>query len=477
MRSVFALGVALCLVIVMLGLRAPLSVEERLDAVRKQFTADQTFWGIYVQEVASGRVLAAQHAHQGLLPASVQKLLTTAAALDLLGPEFRYQTVLYLNGSIESGVLRGDLILRGSGDPTFGSPSWDGPDPLRQWAQELAKQGITRIQGRIIGDDNVFDNRPYADGWDVDYLTSQFTHGLGFAVSGLSYHDNYVVVRVAATQPGAPPRVRQEPMAYLHLENRAVTAARRYGEALGMERAFGSESLRLYGTVPVGYQRTLELPVANPTRYTLEAFRQYLVAEGIRVEADLVDVDDLPSPPRYDRAQPLLVHTSAPLEEIVRLINRRSHNFYAEQLFRTLSPDGTAEGAARRIQAFLRRQGIDTQGLSIRDGSGLSRKNLVPPVVLGELLRAMHHHPAREVFLTSLPQGGERRSTLEVRLHNVPVRAKTGSLMHVRTLCGYTTTADGRMVAFALMANNYTLPAPRVVHAIDQMVRALHASP
>jgi D-alanyl-D-alanine carboxypeptidase/D-alanyl-D-alanine-endopeptidase (penicillin-binding protein 4) len=475
MRSVLALGVALVLVI--LGLRAPISVEERLDAVRVQLTSDQTFWGIYVQEVASGRVLAAQHAHQGLLPASTQKLLTTAAALDLLGPDFRYETVLYLNGKIEGGILEGDLILRGSGDPTFGSPSWDAPDPLRQWAQELAKQGITQIKGRIIGDDNAFDDRPYADGWDVDYLTSQFTLGLGFAVSGLSYHDNHVVLRVAATSPGMPPRVQQDPIPYLHVDNRALTAARRYGEALGIERAFGSESLRLYGTVPAGYHGTLGLPVANPTRYALEAFRHYLIAAGITVEAALVDVDDLPSPPRYDRSRPLLVHASAPLKEIVQLINRRSHNFYAEQLFRTLSPDGTAEGAARRIQVFLQRQGIATQGLVIRDGSGLSRKNLVPPAVLGELLRAMHGHPDREAFLASLPQGGEQRSTLVGRLSDVPVRAKTGSLMHVRTLCGYTTTADGRTVAFAFMANNYTLPAPRVVQAIDQMVRALHASP
>ncbi len=453
------------------------ALEARLEEIRTHLAAEQAFWGVYVADAASGQVLVAQHADRGLLPASTHKLLTTATALDLLGPDYRYRTVLYFNGHIDGTTLRGDLILRGSGDPTFGSPSWPGPDPLQSWAQELARIGIRRIEGRLIGDDNRFDDRPYADGWDIDYVTSQINLGLGFAVSGLSYHNNVVHLRLEATRPGTPITVTQKPFAYLTLENQAYTAARRYGEAIQLERTFASEHLRLTGSLPANHQGTIEIPVAHPTRYTLEAFRHYLEQAGITVAAELFDVDDLPRPPHYDQRHALLVHFSPPLAEIVRIINHQSHNFYAEQVFRTLSPDGSSEGAARRIRAFLQRQGIDTRGLTIRDGSGLSRKNLVPPAVLGQLLVAMQHHPAHLAFKASLPHGGARGSTLADRLQDIPVRAKTGSLLHVRTLSGYLTTREGRMLAFALMANNYTIPTSRVVNALDQMVRALYMTP
>ncbi|SHK17645.1 D-alanyl-D-alanine carboxypeptidase/D-alanyl-D-alanine endopeptidase [Rhodothermus profundi] len=459
------------------GLHAPVSLEARLERVRSTLATEQAFWGLYVADVENGHVLVAQHARQGLLPASTHKLLTTAAALDLLGPDYRYRTVLYFNGRVEGTTLRGDLILRGSGDPTFGSPAWPGPDPLQRWAFQLARMGVRRIEGRLIGDDNRFDERPYADGWDIDYVTSQLNLGLGFAVSGLSYHDNVVHLRMRATRPGAPLAVAQEPFNYLTIENRAYTAARRYGEALQLERAFASEQVRLRGSVPYRYRGTIELPVANPTRYALEAFRYYLEQAGITVAATLVDIDDLPQPPRYHQRHALLVHFSPPLAEIVRVINHRSHNFYAEQVFRTLSPDGSSEGAARRIRAFLQRQGINPRGLTIRDGSGLSRKNLVPPAVLGQLLVAMQHHPAHQAFVASLPQGGARNSTLEDRLQDLPVRAKTGSLLHVRTLSGYLTTRHGRQLAFAFMANNYTIPAARIVRTLDQMVHTLYATP
>lgn len=477
MRLAHLLYVALLVMLSTTGLHVPASLEAHLESVRTTLSTDDAFWGLYVADVESGRVLIAQHARQGLLPASTHKLLTTAAALDLLGPDYRYQTALYFNGQIDGTTLRGDLILRGSGDPTFGSPSWPAPDPLQTWAQELAQMGIRRIEGRLIGDDNRFDERPYADGWDINYVTSQTTLGLGFAVSGLSYHDNIIRLRMQATRPEAPLALTQEPFAYLTIENQAYTATRRYGEAIQIERAFGAERVRLTGSVPFTYRGTIELPVANPTRYALEAFRHYLKQAGITVAVELFDVDELPQPPRYDQHQTLLVHFSPPLAEIIRLINHRSHNFYAEQLFRTLSPDGSAESAARRIHTFLQRQGIDTKGLTIRDGSGLSRKNLVPPAVLGQLLVAMQHHPTRDVFVASLPQGGMRRSTLEDRLGDIPVRAKTGSLLHVRALSGYLTTQDGHILAFALMANNYTAPASRVVRTLDEMVRTLHTAP
>ena len=170
------------------------------------------------------------------------------------------------------------------------------------------------------------------------------------------------------------------------------------------------------------------------------------------------------------------VHVSPPLDEILKVVNKESNNFYAEQVFRSVAPGGGAEAAERRVKVLLSKAGISADRLSIRDGSGLSRKNLVTPHALGRLLAYMRDHPESDAFVSSLPSGGEPQTTLRGRLHNVPVRAKTGSLEFVRALSGYTTTSDGRQVAFAVLANNFTGPSYAVTQSIDRVVASLASS-
>jgi D-alanyl-D-alanine carboxypeptidase/D-alanyl-D-alanine-endopeptidase (penicillin-binding protein 4) len=165
------------------------------------------------------------------------------------------------------------------------------------------------------------------------------------------------------------------------------------------------------------------------------------------------------------------------LSEIVRVINKRSNNFYAEQVFRTYGWGGSARGGARRTETFLRRAGIDTRDLSINDGSGLSRKDLVTPQAVRELLVHMSEHPEGEAFRASLPRGGERNTTLSLRLGRTNVWAKTGSLAFVRGLSGYVERPDGSLVAFALFANNYTGPSYQITHTMDDLVQMLAVPP
>ena len=456
-----------------LGAHAPVSLSDRIDGIIRQSGAEAAFWGVYVQDLGTGRVMYRRNADKTMLPASNQKLLTTAAALDALGGDFRYETTLYFDGEVDGSVLRGDLILEGSGDPTFGSREMPGLDPLRRWAEELAGMGVTRLEGRLIGDDDVFDDNPYAKGWDIDYVLTQSSRKLGISTCGLSYRDNVISVGIRAGQIGAAPRLAAYPEGYLALQNDATTNPRRRGRDVRLQRTLGTEDVRLYGSVARTYAGSISVPVANPTAFTLFAFRRHLEEAGIDVEAEAFDVDALGGRLDYEGAEPLFVHLSPPLREIVREVNKKSNNFYAEQLLRTIGWGGTAEGAERRVRDLLDRAGAPPSGLSVRDGSGLSRKNMVTPEAMGHLLAYMHRHPEGEVFLQSLAGGGEDETTMQRRLRDVPVRAKTGSLEFVRALSGYTTTPDGRPLAFALFANNYAAPSYRVTRAFDEIVRTL----
>jgi D-alanyl-D-alanine carboxypeptidase/D-alanyl-D-alanine-endopeptidase (penicillin-binding protein 4) len=372
--------------------------------------------------------------------------------------------------------MRGDLIIKGSGDPSFGSTEIRSDDPLRTWAEKLAAMGVQRIEGRIIGDDDAFDNRPYPEGWDIDYITRQASRSMGASTGGLSYNDNVVVVQLRATRPGAPPDVQSIPANVLTINNEATTSQRRYGAGVRVARAFESNAVNVLGSVPRYYRGSIVVPVANPTMLTVQSFHHALQDAGIETDVELADVDDLANKPNTGGITPLFVTLSPPLADLLAIMNKESNNFYAEQIFRTYGWAGSVRGGANRTERFMRRAGVNTRNILVRDGSGLSRKDLITPQAMVQLLAHMDEHRERAAFLSSLPLGGERGSTLEYRLRSRPVRAKTGSLRFIRSLSGYATRPDGSRVAFALFANNYTGPSYRVTNAFDNIVATLTSS-
>jgi D-alanyl-D-alanine carboxypeptidase/D-alanyl-D-alanine-endopeptidase (penicillin-binding protein 4) len=477
-RSARLLAVALLLALpLVLGAAgpAPASLDGRIDDLLTRWDVEEAFWGIAVYDIDAEQMLYRRNAEQSFLPASNQKILTTATALDALGSTHRYETTLYYDGTTKGAVLRGDLLLDGSGDPTFGSSQVQGEDPLKVWSQRLAEMGVERIEGRLIGDDDAFDDSRYPEGWIVNYITKQKGRYMGNSAGGLSYRDNVVPVKVRATQPGARPTVTVQPENVVSINNRAVTSARWRGNTLQVNRTFSTNELVLTGSVARSYRGTLAVPVSDPTAFVLRSFEQRLRAAGIETDLELVDIDDLNDRP--DRGDPLFVSYSRPLAEIAAVVNKESNNFYAEQVFRSFGWGGSAKGAARRTKAFLRRADIDTRKLLIHDGSGLSRKDLVTPTAMVQLLAHMRSHDEREAFLRSLPRGGERNTTLDYRLSRTDVRAKTGSLEFVRALSGYTERPNGNRVAFAVFANNYTNPSYQISRTIDDIVRAVASTP
>ena len=331
---------------------APTGPPPDLDDLLGGAISQNAFWGVYVQHVETGETWYEHNASNTFLPASNQKVFTSATALDALGSDYRYRTVLYFDGQVEGEVLKGDLVLRGSGDPTFGSEHVRRGDPLRTWARDLANMGITRIEGRIVGDDNAFDDQPYAEGWDIDFVTSSASREVGVSIGGLAYNDNVVLVHIQAGSPGRPARVSMRPDGFLDFRNRMVTANRRRGIAITIRRDFRSERITLEGSLPRTYNGTVGVPVSNPTAFAAATFAQYLREAGIEVQGEPVDIDDLNNF-RYDRDEPLFVYVSPPLLDILRIVNKESNNFYAEQVFRTYASNGSAQGAEKPRQTTV----------------------------------------------------------------------------------------------------------------------------
>jgi D-alanyl-D-alanine carboxypeptidase/D-alanyl-D-alanine-endopeptidase (penicillin-binding protein 4) len=302
------------------------------------------------------------------------------------------------------------------------------------------------------------------------------TESFAPASSGLSSKDNVVIVQIQSDRVGAAPLLEDDPPGYLQIKNEATTSARRRGRSIRVSRDLGTENITIRGSVPRVYHRSVVIPVANPTLSTLHTFKHHLENAGIEVVASLVDIDELDENISYKEASPLFVYHSPPLANILQQVNKESDNFYAEQVFRAIGWGGSVNGGEKRVKDLFKQAGINTAGLSIRDGSGLSRKNMVTTETLGELLAYMHRNSQWETFKNTLARGGEARTTLDYRLKGVPVWAKTGSLEYVRSLSGYAQTPDGRMIAFSLIANNYTVPSYRIMQTIDRIVRVLTES-
>lgn len=451
------------------------------------------WWGVMVQEARTGTVLYTRNADKSFVPASNTKLYTTAAALDHLGATFEYHTELYAFGPVAEGILEGDLVVRGSGDPAIGGRFNGGNRTaiFEAWADSLRAQGITHIRGDIVGDDNLFDDQALGGGWSWDdepfYYAAE--------ISALSFNDNCIDVRISAQYPGAPGLVSWEPYNtdYVDILNSTVTVSRDSSLQEGYERARGQNRLRLYSQVPAGRTDEESLSISNPTLFFVHVFREALLRNGIAVEGRVLDLDDLPAPPDYALAHRIATHTSVPLARIVEAINKQSQNLYAEQVLKTLSahypdvpgdsPPGSALHGITVAQRTYVRADIDTSRIQLVDGSGLSRMNLITPRMTTHLLRYMGQHPdaaVQEAFVTSLPIGGVD-GTLRGRFASGPargnVRAKTGTLGNVSALSGYVTTAAGTQLVFSILCNHYTTLSREVRQAQDALVTLLAAYP
>lgn len=438
--------------------------------------------GVAVVSLETGEMLYRKNEDKYFIPASLQKLFTTATALSTLGVDFRYTTSLYLDGELQTnGEFNGNIIVRGSGDPTISQAF--GVDPtavMDRWALILDSLGIRSIKGSIIGDDDVFDDVEYAAGWSWDDLVYSYAP----QVSGLNIADNSV--RVSVLSPYATsdvPQIRLLPENdYVRIVNGLRVVDSTGSTSITPQRDFRSNVIDLTGTVVAATQDTARVSVSvdNPTLYALNLLRTSIQHRGIRFRGAVLDVDDWTDTVAYLRCTKIATHTSAPMSEIVNVINRYSNNLGAEALLKTIGATVGGEGSFSRgieeVKMRLQREGISSQDITIVDGSGLSRFDLCTPRQISTLLGAMFRSPLAAAFRASLAEPGEpgtlQRRMRDTRAEHV-VRAKTGTMNGVSTLAGYVTTRDGEPLAFAIMINNFLAPVSMAQNMQDMVCMRL----
>ncbi|MFN3597615.1 MAG: D-alanyl-D-alanine carboxypeptidase/D-alanyl-D-alanine-endopeptidase [Rubricoccaceae bacterium] len=462
------------------------ALADQIDAILDARDFENAYWGALIVDLETGRTLYARNAENRFIPASTMKLYTTAAALDALGPDFRYETRLYANGAVRGGTLYGSLVVRGSGDPSFGSRqvSPDLTRTFRQWADSLLAQGIRRVTGPIVGDHSVFENEPYGEGWDW----SNVVRAYGAESSGLQFNEGTVELTVRGTAPGQRAALSASPdYDYVTLVNQTTTS-RGGGPQASVDRGLGDNVFTVSASVPAGRTHRQRVAVSNPSRFFVATLVGVLRQAGIQVDGEAITVDEWDTFPRYETMTRVATYRSPPLRAIINVTNSDSNNLYAEHLLRTVGAYGyrgrehavgSVGAGAAAAEPFLRRIGVDPGTLRIADGSGLSRLNRLTPLCLVAILQAMHEHEddaVREAFVRSLAVGG-LTGTLRNRYASGRargnVRAKTGFIRNVRTLSGYVTAANGHTIAFALLCNDYTVPTARVNRAQDAVVELL----
>jgi len=454
------------------------------------------FWGLKIVNLRTGEELHSRNAKKTFVPASNAKLFTTAASLDQLGPEYRYRTAVYADGPVKEGILQGNLIVRGAGDPTIGGyEQQDNPTRIfQEWADSLRERGISGVEGAVIGDPTRFDNTPYGHGWTWKDVSS----GYGAPLGGLVFNENMVDLEITGRSVGEPASIQWTPNTdYVTVRNRSRTIPRSVEDDNEYERLLGTDIIHVRARVHPGATEDPSVAIHNPTRFFSHTLRATLLEEGIGVDGSAADLRDVPINPSYhaDSVRVVASFTSSPLSDIVRTLNVESRNVYAEQLVRTLAvevppdtgedhPPGSSALGLAAVQTTLVRAGIDTSRIQLADGSGLSRQNLASPRALVRVLQHMWLHSDPEVssaFVQSLPKGGED-GTLEYRFRGSSpargnVRAKTGTLSNVSALSGYVTSSAGTPLAFSLLCNHHHADDDAVRAAQDKIVNALARLP
>ncbi|MDT8285636.1 MAG: D-alanyl-D-alanine carboxypeptidase/D-alanyl-D-alanine-endopeptidase [Elusimicrobiales bacterium] len=436
---------------------------------------DGSSWGFAVMDAASGKEIFARNAGLSLVPASTMKLPVTAAALEYLGPEKRFVTRLVSAERPAGAVIGGDVYLVGGGDPSPGSEIIRNAPALSAvysgWAERLRAAGISSVRGSVLADETLFESfQPGSWSWEDigNYYAAR--------PSALTVNDNLYRIYFG---PGASAGDKAEvlrtepPMPGLSFENLMLTGPEGSGDN-GYVFAFpGQDTAVLRGTIPKGpVDFAIKAALPDPALYAARALTESLSAAGIKTGGK----------PARGKAPPeayeLASSTSAPLSEIVRALNKRSFNLYAELLLRHMGLEkgagGTPEEGRKAVSAFLAAEGV-AEGFHVADGCGLSRVNLVRAGDFARLLAFVSKKPWFPVFYDSLPYPGDPDAFGHIKRMGAgtplegALRVKSGSLRNVRGYAGYLKTKRGRTLAFCSVVNNYAGPGS----ALDALHRDL----
>ena len=451
-------------------------------------------WGAYAVR-ADGSVLLDTRSGNLMVPASNVKIITAGTALETLGKDFRWDTNLAYSGTIEDGVLKGDIYIIGGGDPTLAAGG-NAEAVFALWKEMIQAKGISSIEGNIIGDPRYYDGAPEATSWQYEDIG--FYYGKG--PEALNYYKNSQDLNVAAGKEVGDPvqiTVTGPQLPWMRYYHNSSTAATGSGDKLYFYNSDLAPVGAMRGTLGLDVKSKNEQVSNHFPAYTCAYFfYNYLQQNQISVSGCYADITpdeyirtDLDSPTQTEAAQWSEMKNigssySVQLSQIIQEMLHTSDNFYAEATLQALglAVRGHTDFASGigAIEDFTKEMGLDSKGMRLKDGSGLSRANYVSPAFLVSFLQMMMDTPSYDTLLEALPQPGY--GTLASYLSGATqdlkkrVRMKTGSMDGVRCLSGYILPVDGKKentIIFSIMVNNSTATSRSLINELDRMIQNL----
>ena len=453
-----------------------------LQAIFGTPAVDHAQWSVIVKSLRSGDTLYSINSNRLQVPASNQKLMTSAVAAERLGWDYRYTTRIYATAPMSAdGTIDGDLVVQSNGDPTINPRHPERWVVLDVWGKQLAARGVHLIAGQLIGDDNAFVEPGWAPGWSWDDIAL----GYGAPVSALQYNENQVELLIGPGQEaGGRAIISTSPAGSgLTIDHGVTTAPAGTETKVTLERIPGSKILSVRGQVAIGTAALSEdVAAPNPTQMYVNALREALARNGIFVGGLAVDIDDLRLAPDLSKATLLLEDRSPPLSEIVDVTLKWSRNIYAETMLVSMAPPGrpgTTDDGLVALRETLNSWQVPEASYIARDGSGLSRYDYVSADALLALLTHVWSEPKlAETFKSALPVAGLSGS-LANRMKDTPAQgrifAKTGSMSQVRSLSGYAMTLADEPLVFSIVVNGFHVPTKDIDAIIDSALVRLVA--
>lgn len=443
-------------------------------------------WGVLIVDPVAAETLYSHNAQRLFIPASNQKLVTGSVTLEQLGPDYQFRTAIGARGTIAEQTLEGDLAVVGFGDPTASDHmKGDAMLPLRAIADSLWTRGIRRIAGRVVAVGNAFPGPVAGSGWPWDGLD-----GASFAgVDELLFNEGLASIRVRSgaragdsaiveTRPARTfPRVRNLVTTIERDPNVAATGRGRGGRGgprvTWLHDTATAGTVIVRGQIALGDSANVTITQHDPDEAYVAALVEAIRDRGIAIDNQTLATDD-------SHVDTLFTVRSVPLREILPALMKPSQNQIAEALLRMLGLErtgiGTADSGRRVVERQFAEWKIQPDGFVVRDGSGLSRNDLLSPEAVVGILDVMRRSPNFELFYASLPIAGVD-GTIRTRMKGTPaegnVHAKTGTLSMVRSLSGYVRTADGRLLEFSTLCNNWTVAQADVDRVADAIAVSL----
>jgi D-alanyl-D-alanine carboxypeptidase/D-alanyl-D-alanine-endopeptidase (penicillin-binding protein 4) len=458
----------------------PIVLQSKIEKRLKASNTPVAIWAVSVRD-DDGKEIAAVNSDRLMVPASNMKLLTSAALLEELGPEFRFETHIYGNGEMVDSTWIGDLIIVGSGDPSIGVDRTNGGDGFAAFHSlytQLELLGINQIQGRLIGNTSIFDDQSLPTDWPWYDLPFYYAPEVG----ALNFNLNTVFLQVNASGPvGTKPSLTWFPFNtdyVTFINNQRITSpGSSYQESY--RRTQNSNVIRLGSRLPRNYKETESLTISNPTLFFLDTFKKYLSSKGIQIDVELEE--DRIRRNWSDSTYTLMAtHQSEPLKQLIHKLNKDSDNLYGEVFLKVLAHhysdmQGSIKAGESAAKQIFHQMKLDTTQITIRDGSGLSATNLVSARFLTDLLHKMatlENGIWYEASLTIAGVDGTFKNRMRGTQLESNLRGKSGSISSTRSFSGYVTTKSGKNVSFSMIANNFRV-SQRSIDAVHEAIATI----